>query len=940
MLGLRPMSWKAVGLTAAVGRLALRGSTRRCQGGSGKRASRTMPFTGGEGSRCCTKMGTSTCVKKREPFPEYPKETKGVGFSTGKTRSGTGEKSTQDWEAPTPHHPREGDDGTTKGRKECPNRIWSLCEKGPGSGHGRPRRNGRTQPALRNGSVEQEDVRVRVEDIHDLDKIGGVWLALRVRGGTDGEGPGKSAHPVKPEKPEEGKAGKEPDPPGKDPPRNPGKSDPPPGGEGGEPGHEDKIGLKYTPVCCSCNKQGVEKLQHTGEIDTWPTFAKRPIRKGSKTLLGICLMRAHNGLIQGDQGKLCGHTPCMQCTRKKQEQMMCLCCAARLEVLGAGKGGAGPLPKPERRRSPSRTRSRTPPPRQEHTMPPPGEGYCSSESDSDRRSARWGPGGRRPSPRSPPGHGKPDRSRPDPEGGMAEDDERPEFHKCAIRGCKRPGRAPGATCCDPCAQTGGQKHSRACNNQFGPVPPPNERDRDDDEDEEDDDDDKGDHYRKGKGRGKGKAKKSEAKALRDRDRWRSWDWNKRGIRRVWNPARFAKALTMGRAASTLKCTESRLCTWDRVMKTLEDKEMIPRETLPGIITAERITAGVACLKSQGYRSAELYMSAALLRHRARYGQSAEITMASRDATRLARRGRGPPAGKQPVPIPKPNAPHFEAMATGIWYLLRVGELVALNVEDVLKKRSGGKLLVALHVRNSKTDQEQQGELVARECTCGEDPDDMCPAHLLWDQVTDRKVALCKIGGVTGKTPLFVGNDGCRITSKEILEAVTFTAKEAGEKIVDKEGRARYGTHSMRVAGALAAFCAGVDEPTIRALGRWKSTQAMMMYLRGTPLVKASKATKVMSQAMIPGPKEGEVNFRPIFAEGFGQGIERAPFSREGLDKVLMIRHGITGALHRMGKAEGDPERWTTWCGWRWARCGLAGTFPNWKEEALCKRCFG
>ena len=107
---------------------------------------------------------------------------------------------------------------------------------------------------------------------------------------------------------------------------------------------------------------------------------------------------------------------------------MCLCCAARLEVLGAGKGGAGPLPKPERRRSPSRTRSRTPPPRQEHTMPPPGEGYCSSESDSDRRSARWGPGGRRPSPRSPPGHGKPDRSRPDPEGGMAEDDERPEFH--------------------------------------------------------------------------------------------------------------------------------------------------------------------------------------------------------------------------------------------------------------------------------------------------------------------------------------------------------------------------------------------------------------------------------------------------------------------------------------------------------------------------------
>ena len=74
---------------------------------------------------------------------------------------------------------------------------------------------------------------------------------------------------------------------------------------------------------------------------------------------------------------------------------------------------------------------------------------------------------------------------------------------------------------------------------------------------------------KGKGRGKGKAKKSEAKTLRDRDRWRNWEWNRRGIR----PARFSKALTMGKAASTR----------DRVMKTLEEKEVIPRESLSGVL---------------------------------------------------------------------------------------------------------------------------------------------------------------------------------------------------------------------------------------------------------------------------------------------------------------------------------------------------------------------
>lgn len=477
---------------------------------------------------------------------------------------------------------------------------------------------------------------------------------------------------------------------------------------------------------------------------------------------------------------------------------------------------------------------------------------------------------------------------------------RVEYHKCAIQGCKRPGRGPGATCCDPCGQTGGQKHSRACNNQFGPVLPPRERDRDDDDDDDGDDEYYDDHRRKGsKGKGKGKAKKSDAKAQRDRDRWRSWEWNRRGIRKSWNPARFARAMTMGRAASTLKCTESRLCTWDRVMKTLEEKEVIPRETLPGIVTAERLKAGVACLKSQGYRSAELYMSAALLRHRVKYGQSAEITMACKDATRMARRGRGPPAGKQPVPIPKVNAPYFEAVATGIWYLLRVGELAALNVEDVLKKQSGGKVVVALWVRASKTDQEGQGT-----------------------------------------TPLFVGQEGNRITSKEILEAITTIAREGGENITDDEGRARFGTHSMRVAGALAAFCAGIDEPTIRALGRWKSTQAMMMYLRGTPLVKASAATKVMSQAMTPGCRNEGTNFRPIFTEGRGWKQPLPVVSREGLDKMMMVRHGVTGALHRMGKAEGDPSRWTTWCGWRWSRCGLAGTFPNWEEGALCKKCFG
>lgn len=749
MLGLRPIPWKAVGLTAAIGQLALRGSTRRGQGRDGMRAPQTKP----SGSTRGHKEG-ATRGKERKPFSDYTKKEKSTGLTTSEAICAKG-GNPQEWKGIPPANPGGPRRDRTSGGKEgpFPIRTWSLCKESPVGRNCCAGRSCRTQPTIANGRLGQADDGVRLEDLNNPDRVEGALLALRIRGGGDGEGPGKAAPPVKEEKAEDDKNRKEGEPPKKGPSKEPGKGDPPPGDGGEGKDHEDRIGLKYAPVCCSCSKQGVDKVQHTGEMDTWPTFATRPIRKGSKTLMGVCLMPAPHGLIRSEQGRLCGHTPCMQCAKKKQEKIMCLCCATRLEVLGAGKGGAGPLPKPVvQRRSTSRERSRTPP-RGTPADPPRRGRYSDSESDSDRRSNRWDAGnpsmGVVPSPRSPPGRegleDRRDRERR-PEDEMEEI--QVEYHKCAIQGCKRPGRGPGATCCDPCGQTGGQKHSRACNNQFGPVLPPRERDRDDDDDDDGDDEYYDDHRRKGsKGKGKGKAKKSDAKAQRDRDRWRSWEWNRRGIRKSWNPARFARAMTMGRAASTLKCTESRLCTWDRVMKTLEEKEVIPRETLPGIVTAERLKAGVACLKSQGYRSAELYMSAALLRHRVKYGQSAEITMACKDATRMARRGRGPPAGKQPVPIPKVNAPYFEAVATGIWYLLRVGELAALNVEDVLKKQSGGKLLVALWVRASKTDQEGQGEMVARECTCGEEPDDMCPAHLLWDQVTDRRMALQKMGSV-------------------------------------------------------------------------------------------------------------------------------------------------------------------------------------------------
>jgi len=108
--------------------------------------------------------------------------------------------------------------------------------------------------------------------------------------------------------------------------------------------------------------------------------------------------------------------------------------------------------------------------------------------------------------------------------------------------------------------------------------------------------------------------------------------------RRWNAARFQAALKLGTAENTTKSVNSRLTTWDRTMRLLEEKEVIPPTDSPDKLSPQRLKAGVACLKAQGYRSAELYMSAALLRHRAKYGQEWDVGIAAQEAVRLAKRG--------------------------------------------------------------------------------------------------------------------------------------------------------------------------------------------------------------------------------------------------------------------------------------------------------------
>ena len=217
---------------------------------------------------------------------------------------------------------------------------------------------------------------------------------------------------------------------------------------------------------------------------------------------------------------------------------MCMCCAARQETYGIAKGGAGPASRSEGQQAAHPAPERTE------------RGRSRSDSrDSDRRLVREGRAG----PSRPPPH--PVDLPPRRDEGRERGVKRPrrQWIPCLVPGCKRGADDPHAICCDQCGRTAGTLHSQRCNERaresLGPT-------WDDDDNYEDDDEDWDDPPpKKGKGGTKKKARR-------------------------WNAARFQAALKLGTAENTTKSVNSRLTTWDRTMRLLEEKEVIPPTDSP------------------------------------------------------------------------------------------------------------------------------------------------------------------------------------------------------------------------------------------------------------------------------------------------------------------------------------------------------------------------
>ena len=348
-----------------------------------------------------------------------------------------------------------------------------------------------------------------------------------------------------------------------------------------------------------------------------------------------------------------------------------------------------------------------------------------------------------------------------------------------------------------------------------------------------------------------------------------------------------------------------------------------------------------CLQVDTTTTVHPSISSAFCRHKETRPVSPGLVASVKEAVRMAKRNRGPAKGKQPIPVPPLWEEHFDTLMIGIWFLLRVGELINIRLTDVRKRQGPDGLQAAVLVRKSKTDQEGLGNLVTRDCTCTEEEANLyCPAHILLDLAEARMGEAAARNEPPEMAYLCVDKEGNGLPQQLVLQAVERVAVHSGETLWD-EGRAKYGAHSLRTTGALMAFTAGIPEETVKALGRWSTTEAMHRYLRGTPAVQAAGATKIMAKAIhrtdhleVNKTTFEMVNDRPWQTKDAGR--VKSP---EEVNGMMVIRHSETGLIHRPGTMTNHPDRWVTWCGWKWSKQGTAGMFRVSKSDELCRRCF-
>lgn len=385
------------------------------------------------------------------------------------------------------------------------------------------------------------------------------------------------------------------------------------------------------------------------------------------------------------------------------------------------------------------------------------------------------------------------------------------------------------------------------------------------------------------------------------------------------------------SVSSAKPRAARLKTWDAIAIRLGH---VDQDTGGALVQlSEQLVVDVcAALKVGGYRSSELYLHEALMRHRkARFAVSEDLWLLKKDLERSLKRGRGPAAQAQPLDVPMvlklpaswddaAGAPRGQrdCVVVATWWMLREIEIASARVDDArVAEAADGSRIGCLEVASSKVDQcaEGTGMSLALRCICRGQlhSNSLCPVCAL-----ERQMDVARVSEVPG-SPLFPSNAGQQLEKADVVAWLEGTATRCGTAVVDAQGRKRIRGHTCRVTGAMMLASLGIARERIKALGRWAGDSVDRYIRRAPSLVTLTISTDAMK------PND------------CAMAVDMHSQEREF---VACLRPG--GRLHvvLVGSILVPPSRWRAKCGWRfgeadsWARRGAnMGDLPN------CPLCF-
>ena len=322
------------------------------------------------------------------------------------------------------------------------------------------------------------------------------------------------------------------------------------------------------------------------------------------------------------------------------------------------------------------------------------------------------------------------------------------------------------------------------------------------------------------------------------------------------------------AQSTRRAMESRV----KMLTTLADRGNFPLFPLD----AQKLQLIAGALRIGGYRSAGLYLDAALWHqeHRLRVPVSADLRRAAKSITKAALRGLPGSRLKQAFDLADlatlverdvvagsfdmnilPHAVDIVVLAT--WFMLREIEIAGARIKDIEVTPAAVSLDMPLH----KTAQGGQQELTRRSfrCVCSTAAQPLCPRC-----AADRHVR--RLDRAEPGAYLFPGAGGQQRTKLETAELFNMVLSSAGVQTIytDTAGHKRFifGGHAARVAGATFLALRGVPVAVIQLIGRWSST-AVERYTQQAPL---AVAPGIPAQALAAGGDQTNAALGPAPAQ--------------------------------------------------------------------------